>query len=472
VEGKALLTHVIDFTWTLPFLLYAETHYRFRYFFSLLRKSEPELIADAPHRIEPGSRIPLLILAKDADRFPARLMGVKVQLRQSGEPVEEHQMLSNPVDLKEKLWWKVIYLPPRRKYGWLETDVTMTIQVRGRTREYRVDNHRTSSHLPLRIFLAPEPLPRFQGLHFGDAHTHSDRTDDQVEFGIPISPAVQLSRSMGLSFFCVTDHSYDLDDSIDDYLRNDPDVPKWISLLEETERINAEQQACIVIPGEEVSCRNADGKNVHFLLLGNDRFIPGSGDGAERWSRTLSEHTITQILQQKQSSALAFASHPMEPVSFLQRLLLSRGPWSLDDIADSRLNGIQFANGIRGQGFTRGYQAWKTRLLAEQKFFCLAGNDAHGNFNRFRQIGIPFLTIREHAHQLFGKMRTAVFLEGALNQDGLMKSLLEGTFIITDGPVVNIRLATSDRHVTEIGKTINANHTSFKISAKSTKEFG
>jgi len=52
--------------WFLPLFLYAETHYRFPYFFSLLRKNEPEIIADAPHRIEPGSPLPILILIKDA----------------------------------------------------------------------------------------------------------------------------------------------------------------------------------------------------------------------------------------------------------------------------------------------------------------------------------------------------------------------------------------------------------------------
>ena len=69
MEGEVLLTF-IDPSWFLPLFLYAETHYRFKYFFSFLKKQEPELLADAPHRVEPGKDIPILILSKDADRYP------------------------------------------------------------------------------------------------------------------------------------------------------------------------------------------------------------------------------------------------------------------------------------------------------------------------------------------------------------------------------------------------------------------
>ena len=39
-------------------LLYAETHYRFKYFFSFLKKNEPEILADIPHRLEPNAALP------------------------------------------------------------------------------------------------------------------------------------------------------------------------------------------------------------------------------------------------------------------------------------------------------------------------------------------------------------------------------------------------------------------------------
>ena len=67
----------------LPFLAYAETHYSFKGIYSRLKKKEPEVVADAPHRVEPGKSIPLLILIKDAHYYPAKLNNVRVELIQN-----------------------------------------------------------------------------------------------------------------------------------------------------------------------------------------------------------------------------------------------------------------------------------------------------------------------------------------------------------------------------------------------------
>ncbi len=458
--------------WTLPFLLYAETHYRFKYLFSFLRKAEPELIADAPHRIEPGTSIPLLILAKDADKFPAKLTSARVIMRKDGANVREIELLPSALLLNERIWWKVYNLPREGILGWLELEVLLTLSTSEKTRTYRSDNHRTSSHAPLRVYLADEPLPRESGLHFGDAHTHSDRTDDQVEFGVPIDAAVPMSRALGLSFYCVADHSYDLDDSMDDYSEYDPSLPKWNSLSQEIRQRNSAEHGFAVVLGEEISCRNSKGQNVHLLLFGDDHFYHGSGDGAERWFQTRSENSISEILLRKHQGALAFAAHPMEPVSILQRWLLGRGSWSFKDLSNPRITGIQFANGSRTKGFLDGHLTWIQVLLKGWQLYCLAGNDAHGNFNRFRQIGIPFVRIRESSSQLFGKMRTAIFIQGTLNQSSVLKSLARGGFIITDGPVANIVLSDNQNIVTSIGSRIVGSHSEFILSVRSSKEFG
>jgi hypothetical protein len=472
MERETLLSHLQDLVWSLPFFLYAETHYRFKYFFSFLKKAEPEVVADAPHRIEPGRGIPLLLLVKDADKFPATLTSVNVILRQAGKAIREDTIISIPITLNERLWSKVYELPCNGINGWLELDVQLVLALKGKARTYRADNHRTSSHAPLRVFVSDEPLPRENNLYFGDAHTHSERTDDQVEFGVPIEPALQLSRKMGLSFFCVADHSYDLDDSIDDFSRNDPNLPKWKSLLRDIQKTNITNTDFVVVQGEEISCRNSKDRNVHLLLLGDERFFEGSGDGAERWFQTRSEYALSEILSQKNQRALAFAAHPMEPVSILQRWLLGRGSWSSKDLSDDRIAGFQFANGMRSEGFLRGYKAWIRCLLEGRRAYCLAGNDAHGNFNRFRQIGIPFLRIRENNSQLFGKMRTGIFLEDHLSHSTILTSLAAGHFIISDGPVANIVQNGYDGILTSVGSRLVGSEFDFIISAKSTREFG
>lgn len=239
--------------------------------------------------------------------------------------------------------------------GWIECDVEMTINVYNQNRIYHNDNYRTSSRRPLRIFVSKDPLPKFKQLHFGECHSHSSFTDDQVEFGAPIETSSLLCRPLGLSFQCVTDHSYDLDDSIDNYLLHDPKLPKWHTLQQKVHTLNNRRKDFIIVRGEEVSSRNSADQNIHLLLLGNRKYFYGSGDGAEQWFKTRSEHTIQDILNNMDSSSIAFAAHPREHVSILQRLLLHRGTWNEQDLTSKKLSGIQFINGKQTDGFWEGY---------------------------------------------------------------------------------------------------------------------
>ena len=454
-----------------PVFLYAETHYRFRYFFSLLRKREPEIIADAPHRLNPDSSLPILILVKDAHLFPAILEEIILVIRSKGSIVCIKKLLNTSIEINQKTWWRVFEISVKGLTEAIECDVIFEVNVKNRKRIYHNDNHRTSSHRPLNVFLSSTPLPKFENLFFGECHSHSNYTDDQVEFGSPIGASVHLCKSIGLSFFCVTDHSYDLDDTTDNYLLNDPNLPKWQQLQNEINDLNSMVTDFAIVRGEEVTCRNSFDQNVHLLLLGNKKYIAGSGDGAEQWLKTRSEHSISEVLNDKELSTLAYAAHPRELVPFLQRVLLNRGKWSEKDMADSKLSGIQFANGQLSGGFKEGYLLWINALLQGRRLFALAGNDAHGNFNRFRQIGIPFIKIHEMEHQIFGKMRTGVFLE-SFSEDNILNSIRSGMSIITDGPVANLRVISSAQQLTSIGcKYVGTNHTVL-LEVLSSTEYG
>jgi hypothetical protein len=458
--------------WLLPFFLYAETHYRFRYFPSFLKKNEPEVIADLPHRVEPGRFLPVLILAKDAHTCPCVLRQITVELRQRNNVVQRLDLLKQPIALNQKWFSQVFEIDRSGLSGWLDVDVSFTLEARGETSTYHNDNHKTSSRRPLSVFLSPNPLPRFPNLHVGDPHTHSSYTEDQVEFGSPIDASRDLSRSMGLSFFCVTDHSYDLDDKLDSFLDNDPSLPKWVSFQKEVDSLNNTTEDFAIVRGEEVTCENDEGKNVHFMVFGQTEFVPGSGDGAERWLRTRSEHTIGEVLKAKSRGAVAFAAHAQEPVPFLQRLFLGRGVWSFRDLQNEGLAGLQIVNGQLDVGFEQSYRTWVRLLLRGSRMSAIAGNDAHGNFNRFRQIGIPFLTIREHHHQLFGKWRTGIFIEGALSEKSVLLAFARGHAIMTDGPVVQMSAMGSDGQIIGIGGTIRADSVRLSIDVLSSEEFG
>ena len=456
----------------LPFFLYAETHYRFRYFFSLLKKNEPEVIADIPHRIEPGHVLPVLILAKDAHFYPCVINQITLELRQHNKIIQRIDLLRQPLALNEKLFSHVFQIDRPQLSGWVDIDVAFALEAHGATFTYHNDNHISSSRCPLRVFFSEHPLPRLPGLHVGDPHTHSIYTEDQVEFGSPINASRDLSRAMGLSFFCVTDHSYDLDDRVDSFLENDPSLPKWISSQKEIDSLNKNSEDFAIVRGEEVTCRNGKGQNVHFLIFGSNEFIRGSGDGAEKWLHTKSEHSISEVLKRKSIDAVAFAAHAQDPVPLLQRLLLGRGVWSFRDLQNEGLAGLQILNGKIDVGFERSCRMWVRLLLSGSRLSAIAGNDAHGNFNRYRQIGIPFFTIREEEHQLFGKWRTGIFCEGQVSEQSVLLALGRGHAIMTDGPVIQMSAVSPDGQISGIGDTALSEPLHLSIDVLSSEEFG
>ncbi|HWP82535.1 MAG TPA: CehA/McbA family metallohydrolase [Bacteroidota bacterium] len=455
----------------LPPFLYAETHYRFPFFVSLLKKPEPEVVIDAPHRLEPGRQLPLLVLVKDAHMYPALLHEVTAFIRlPNGEEIGR-QLVTEPIDLKEQWWWKVFEIDVSRLQGTIEVDVRFTLETRGKRRAYHNDNYRTSSRAPLRIYIAGDPLPRVPGLYYGDLHTHSHYTTDQVEYGSPPSASRTLSEAMGLSFFAVTDHSYDLDDAVDHYLVNDPELTKWKSLQMELDTLNAGTKTFVIIRGEEISCGNRRGKNVHLLNLGARAFLAGSGDSAERWFQLKPEHSIQEIVKHKEERTLLAAAHPTEPVPFLQKLLLGRDIWRKDDWSTG-IEGFQCANGTWAEGFQQGKQEWISTLLDGTRMILLGGNDAHGNFNRFRQIGIPFFRIRESTKHIWGKIRTAVFVDDPLTEESILMALKGGRCIVTDGPVVSFSVSLQNGKSGHIGNRVVGKTLTLKLSARSSREFG
>jgi hypothetical protein len=396
---------------------------------------------------------------------------VSIIIRKDGKTLIEKKLLKSPIELTEKLLWRVYEVPLDGISGTIECDVAFEIDNGKRQLIYHNDNHRTSSHLPLKIFVRPSPLPRFEYLHFGECHSHSSYTDDQVEFGAPLEASTQLSLALGLSFFCVTDHSYDLDDSVDNYLVNDSNLPKWSLLQQEVDDQNSKHQDFVIVRGEEVTCRNSKDQNIHLLLLGNRKYFHGSGDGAEHWLKTRSENSINEILDSVEPSVLSFAAHPKERVSFLQRLLLRRGKWLQQDFVHPQLTGLQFVNGQVSKGFWKGYHQWIEALSEGKRMFVLAGDDAHGNFNRFRQIGIPFLKIRETGHQLFGKMRTGVYLE-SLSEENILQSIHFGRTIVTDGPAINLLIDSPSHEISSIGETVIGDRHSVLLEVRSSNEYG
>ncbi len=458
------------YIFTIPFLvpfLYAETHYRFKYFFSWLKKPEPEIITDLPSRIKSGDRLPILIIVKDADKYPIELLSVTI----SNEQIFLSKNKPN-VKISKSYFEKLLFIDTAPlENGYNQINVEIKYKIQNKINTCNNDNHRGTAHKPLPIYISSSDLPKLDGCIFGETHSHTNYTSDQLEFGASIKSTSILAKSMGLNFFCATDHSYDLDDLENNYLKNDPELKKWRKFLREVSDFNKNNKKICVIPGEEATLRNSRNKNIHCLIYNSEKFYPGSGDSGEKWLHPNSELSIKQVLDDVNEHTLVFAAHPVEPVPLLQRLLIRRDNWHEKDCKHSRLNGLQFANGGRKEYFLKGKKLWIKLLLKGYKLMGLAGNDAHGNFSRYRQVSFPFIKMKENYYNLFGVWRTGVhgdFIK--LNSDSVLHELKAGNCFLTNGPALSFN-AYSNNKLYKMGSTC-LNISKLDITAKSSEEFG
>ena len=225
-----------------------------------------------------------------------------------------------------------------------------------------------------------------------------------------------------------------------------------------------------IIPSEELSLHNQDGRNVHALILNNSHFLPGQGDGAEEAFNFYADYNTKTVHASLDENSLCIAAHPFSPVPLLQWFFVKRGKWLLKDILENNLAGLQIVNGDIGRGYQYGIKIWIRLLLDGYHKFIYAGNDAHGNFNMYRQIKTPMLSLYEKKEQLFGEFRTGVFTK---NRDinSVISSMKNGNCFVTNGPFINLTFE-NNGSIHEMGSVISSNLGSFKISIISTSEFG
>jgi hypothetical protein len=420
----------------LPFL-YAETHYRFKYFFSYLKKNEAEIIADIPSRLRIGDPLPVLLVIKDADKYPAEILKIELtgQDIQTKSVVINRSITSSYADIITR--FDSSDFSPGAHY----LTIKVYYKTQGRQKICFSDNHRGTSHAPLLITMAADELPRFNHCIYGETHCHTNFTSDQVEFGASLEATKTMAKALGLDFFCATDHSYDMDDFEDNYLENDPDLKKWHTFRRAVQDSNDTENDIMIIPGEEVTIRNTTNKNVHLLVYNSEKFFYGSGDSGEKWFRTRSELSFENLVPQIKDQVLLFAAHPAEIPPFLQRVFINRGIWKDQDCRQPGLQGLQLFNG--GEEIYNAYamDLWIRQLLNGQRLVGIAGNDAHGNFSRYRQVAFPFITMRENTYHLFGKWRTGVYLDSSKKDIAvILRQIKAGSCFMTNGPALDMQV--------------------------------
>jgi hypothetical protein len=459
----------------LPFfpLLYAETHYTLKGL-SLIFRRWPEITADAPFRVEPGTPVPLLLLLRHADRFPVTIRSASARIRYPDGSNDTVRLLPDPVEASSLSWHRLFSITPRQGFaGMISIDVIVDVVRRDGRGKRTVVNHNLPGLRPasLEIRVAADPLPRAAGCCFADMHHHSEYTSDQVEYGAPLEAVAGIAPAMGLSAAAVTDHSYDLDDSPESHRIKDPALARWNAMRNACSRIERESGFAF-IPGEELSAGNAAGRNVHLLLLNQAAFVPGSGDSAEVWFKTRPEHSIKSVLDRKEPGALAFAAHPEFRFHFLQRWLLARDKWAAADYSHPGLDGLEILNGPPDQAYLEGLRVWIRLLLEGRRLFLIAGNDAHGGFNRTFQIGLPFLFLRSNRKYRFGKSRTGLLVDGRPTSASVLDALSQGRAFITTGPALVISARNGEGGTARLGGRLGGARFSIDVEAATSAEFG
>ena len=445
------------FPFIIPVIHYAELHYRFKLLpFSRYYIKEPEIIVDVPHRLEPGSLLPVLLLIKDADRFPLFLESVEITLMDQHGNQKDFSFKKN-LEIKNRWWYEIKHLKLGELTGFCTIHVRLFYSVRGRRKTCLNGNSLASKGKPLEIYLSPYTLPGENlGWIWGDLHYHTWLTEDFVEFGAPPDASQHLAKALGLSFVCFTDHSYDLDDRPGSWKKTDPEKIKWKQLWSDIHDLNNRANP-ILIPGEEVSTYNSKKKNVHLLVLNHTELIPGSGDGAEQWFRTRSELSIPEVVSQLQEDSMAIAAHPLTDGGYLQKILLKRGQWEYEDFSQEGIDGYQILNGSFDSDFFRGMSKWQKLLLDGEKKYIYAGNDAHGNFCRYRQIKIPMISMWDNNCQIMGKCRTGIPLPEKISISTIIDTLKKGHCVISNGPLAILNIT---------------NKTKITVESTSSPEFG
>ena len=456
--------------------LYAETHFWFfRWFPSFLFAREPEVIFDAPRRLEPGEDLPVLLIVNDLHRFPAELSGCAVAVSRSHATPKRFDFPSitefeveHPFRRSMRAF---ILRIPRAELPSGLFYITCRITVKCGNKRHVVinDNLRTTGKLSFVCFAADDHLPGSGFCSYGDLHVHSQYSQSHVEFGPPIAVIDSLARASGLSFAALTDHSYDLACSMDNYLVPDPNLERWKTFQREISEIK--RRGVILIPGEEVSCLNNKKEVVHLCGLGLREFIPGNLDGARKNRQRDRQLTVSETVHAiHEQGGIASAAHPGVKPGFFQRLFLRRGAWSEQDV-QCGIDAMQILNNGFTPSWLNGKSMWINMLQCGYNVLLAAGNDAHGDFNRYRAITIPFLSIGENQGRFMGYAKTGVYgKRGTVSS--LIAGIREGATFITTGPFAAICFSNSCAETAVSRRPVCGDVRELYIHAISTPEYG
>ena len=455
------------FSYTPLIISYAEIHYHLKYLYPKYYKKEPEVITDIPIRAVKNRRltIPLLIIIKDANLFPILINSINIRIKGNSKTIS-HDFLINK-NIKDKYYTQILDVDVCELEAdqFLVITVKLDVEICGKPKIIINDNFPDIKTKQYKTFYAKEALPFPKKWFAGEPHYHSNHTSDQVEFGADVKSSAILAKTMGLSWLFITDHSYDLDDSLSSCTKNDAALPIWKQMQKDVKEYDSNELR--IIQGEEVSIGNSKGENVHMLAINHNEFIEGHGDSAEKWFKNKPQHSLTEIKKLHNENNIFIAAHPIEKIPFMQKLTLRRGNWKDEDYQNSSIKFLQVINSAEPGNIERSVNYWEKMLLKGNKYYLIAGNDAHGNFNVMRQIKSPFWKLFSSQKQVFGQFFTAY----KYKKNQPVAGLKNGEVIVSNGPFLSFNLRVGNESF-PIGSTCKSDKAFLNFEKETSIEFG
>jgi hypothetical protein len=422
---------------------YAEIHYKFRLPWSPLFRAEPELIVDAPYMVGRSKKAPLFLVGRDCNRFPVRIVALECDIRKIGG-ISIIQKIETILEWREPFHYCEWELSLPEEPGEYSVNVRvdwepLSSRKRGKTRSLINSNLPTLGPMPLLIRRLGHPSPVPSHWKGGDLHLHTTATSSPVEFGGDPAMLQRAAEAIGLDWFACTDHSYDFSYQSDDYRQPCDPQAKRDALLQQLSSLDP--GGPLPVYGEEVSCGNVFGENVHLLVLGNREHIEGNGDGGRRWFNNRPELTIPEVIERAQGLP-CWAAHPKTKMGLLEKIIFRRGQWHPEDLHPG-LTGLQFWNGNTGIDFLMGRAFWVKRLIQGEKWLPGGGTDAHGDLNRSTGVKTPLISLWANRDHRFGSVRSWFPIDGKMDLEALLESMRQGQALVGTGPWLTLQLENS-----------------------------
>jgi hypothetical protein len=402
------------------------------------------------------------LLVKDADLFPVRLRAVKFRVYDFEGRSAEHAFEPPDVDghCAANLQHRAFPLPLDGFRGEVRIQGRITVEnARGEVRVLEDHNLPGLAPAPLEVRLLESPLPYPPGWRAGEMHCHSEFSSDPVEFGAPLALMQQAAEAVGLDFVLCTDHSYDFAYRRDRYLEPCDADANFAEYRAQAAALNAgHPDRPTIVPGEEISCGNSRGENVHLLAFGHAAFVPGIGDSGRRGFRNRPDLSVAEALE-RLGDTPSFAAHPKARIGRLERAIFRRGEWRGGDLGYDgasptppparAVRGLQFWNGNLGSDYRAGKAFWIDELLRGRKLLPIGANDAHGDFNRNTGVKFPLVSLKQGRNHVFGKVRTVVPAAGR-DAASLRAAFRGDACLCTDGPFASLVREEGGFHATAV----------------------